>query len=150
MSFSLFNQLPAEQKKKLFEQQKKEGLIFHVFSKIAGKNKFIVIVETSKDGFLMGHVLINSTINKKIARTIEHQNLHLKISSSDYPFLNQDSYINCQGLFDIPYTKIEAIFINKTTNYKGCLTAQDLGILQYMIKKSPTIINKQKKQYGYL
>jgi len=124
-------------------------LIFHIFSEEAGHNKFIVIVGISKDQFLMGYVFINSIINTKISNTPELQKLHLRIRAADYPFLDYDSYIGCNGLFEISYQTIEDIVSDKANDYKGVLSEQDLVAMQALIKDAPGITNKLKKKYGY-
>lgn len=127
----------------------KIGMVFRSFSKVAQKNKFYVIAGVSQDSILVGHVLINSRINRHYAPTPELQALHIPLFAVDYDFLSHDSYIDCRQLHDMDFVRIEEMFIKNKGKYKGTLNKKHIEALRYSIQNSPTIKPKQKKKYGY-
>ena len=150
MSSDFPDQPSREELKERFKQESKVGMVFKSFSKVAGKEKYFVVVGVSGDQLLVGHVLINSRINKNFSSTPELETLHIPIYARDYAFLHHDSYIDCRRLHDMDFLRIEDMYIKNKGKYKGCLNDEHICILKHTITNSKTIKPKQKKKYGYL
>ena len=138
-----------EELKERFKQESKVGMVFKAFSKDAQKEKYFVVAGISEDQILVGHVLINSKINKNFAPTPELETLHIPIYARDYTFLHHDSYIDCRKLRDMDFVRIEDMFIKNKGKYKGHLNQGTIKALVFTIQNAPTIKPKQKKKYGY-
>jgi len=121
MGFDPLSHSSVDQRRQRFSALNKVGLIFLAYNKAAKNKKFMVVIGVSQDTVWTGNVLINSKINRLIAKSIHLQNLHLKISASDYPFLVRDSYIDCTKIHELEYKRVENMFINGVGKYKGQL-----------------------------
>ncbi len=106
MDFDPLSQSSVDQRRQRFIAVNKVGLIFLAYNKAAKKQKFMVIIGLSQETVWTGNVLINSIVNKLISNSIHLQNLHLKISPSDYPFLVRDSYIDCTKIHELEYKRV--------------------------------------------
>lgn len=134
-----------EDRKKQFVDLSKVGLVFRSYSKIVEKEKFYVVIGVSEDSVLIGHVLINTRINRNYAPTPELQTLHMPIYATDYDFLDHDFYIDCTKNFDLKYERVEDMYSKNSGQYKGSLNPNQIKFLKHLIKNYPTIENKLKK-----
>lgn len=96
------------------------------------RTKYFVILGVDDDRILVGAVLINSEINKKLFSIIgPYQH---RIVSSEYSFLGKlESYVDCYSLKEIGYGRIVA-----EAQYVGVLAEPDLVEIIKLTISSPT------------
>ena len=73
-----------------------------------GRNKYFVVLGITDDGNIIGFVLINSHVNKNLPA--ELKDLHYPISASSYPFLSNNSFIDCSSIKEIERMKFSTLF----------------------------------------
>ncbi len=82
--------------------------------------KFYVVAAVASDRVCICSVIINSRINPFVQKRPKLLARQVKISASDYGFLDHDSYINCAQ----PW-KVESVYF-RDFRQKGCLSDTDL------------------------
>ncbi|MEZ7710487.1 hypothetical protein [Prevotella pallens] len=110
-----------------------------------GRNKYFVVLGSTDDNELIGFVLINSEINRKLPQEI--QTLHYKITAQDYPFLKKDRYLCCSEL-----KQIESSVFFKRCHNKAVATLSDehLEIIKRFLAQSPKVSLATMHTFGLL
>jgi hypothetical protein len=104
------------------------------------RNKYFVVLGFNSEGEIYGGVIINSHINRNLPPHIRIY--HMPISSTKYPFLKHDSFVDCLQLKIVPLGKFQE------SRYLGSLTAEDLELVIGTIKESPRESRANLAQYG--
>lgn len=67
------------------------------------KDKWIVVIGTTSDGYIIGSLLINTNPN---TFSRELGEIQFPMTRRSYPFLDYNSWLDCSELFRIPQSKI--------------------------------------------
>ena len=106
------------------------------------RTKYFVILGCDSENVYVGVTLINSEINKKMARIIS-QYQHC-INSEKYDFLNGKSrYIDCYNI-----KSISKLRIIKEASYIGYIEQDDLTQVCQLLRQSPVIDARTLQQFG--
>jgi len=106
------------------------------------RSKFFVVIGEDIDRGIVGSLLINSNINANAVCTRELLDCQFPLKSSDYDFLDHDSYLNCSKIFPLDKVKIR-----QEANEAGNLSSKDLPLVIDHIINSEVISMKEKKRY---
>ena len=109
------------------------------------RNKFFIVLGTTKDGGIIGFVLINTEINRNISPRM--QNLHYKIKVADYPFLKKDRYICCGDLKQI---STKEFFKRFQSGIVGRLKENHLEVVKNYLSLSPKVSAQALRIFGLL
>lgn len=93
------------------------------------RKKYFVVLGVDNDGNIYGGVVINHAINPNIS--IKKQHLHYPITVDKYPFLIQDSFVNC---VDLKILSVEKLL---SSEFLGEIQEDDLEIITMLIIQSP-------------
>ena len=105
------------------------------------RNKYIVIVGITEDGFIVGSLLINT---KAHDATPELGACQFPLKQKDYPTnLKYKSWLDCSQLF-----RLEKNNMLKYAQYCGLLTEKDSSLLYSHLHESTMLSNKEKKEFG--
>ena len=114
------------------------------------KFKLWIIVGFDTEMLSCAQIYINSKINTNIFRTIEAQNLHLKLEAENRSYLTHDSYVDCSELEIRRVSEIRALIVEDAERHKGELADEDLADILLKLREAPTIETKIKKKYGII
>lgn len=118
-----------------------EGLI--ITDGYEERNKFIVIVGLTADGFVIGSLLINTNANNA---TKELGNCQFPLYVKDYQtILDYNSWLDCSQLFRISCSKVLA-----SGQYCGAVTQRDWDLVLPFLIENEAISNREKKEFGIL
>lgn len=118
-----------------------EGLI--VTGGYKYRNKFVVIVGTTVDGFVIGSLLINTNAHDN---TPELGACQFPLEQKDYPkILDYKSWLDCSQLFRVTKSKILA-----QGEYCGCISERDWGFLQPFLCGTDMLSKREKKEFGII
>lgn len=116
-----------------------EGLI--VTGGYKYRNKYIVIVGFTEDGFIVGSLLINT---KAHDATPELGACQFPLEQKDYPgILEYKSWLDCSRLFRIEKNKML-----KNAQFCGTMTEKDSSLLFSYLHESTMLSNREKKEFG--
>ena len=113
------------------------------------KVKYFIIIGIDGNTIALGTVFINSKINSYFYDNPELLQLQIPISSSEYPILSWDSFIDCS---DINTRKISEVLDcldnDPRTGYCFSVTAEKLREIHTALDKSRKIPVHVKKKFG--
>ncbi len=121
-----------------------EGVIPKNFGDTS-RNKYFVVVGKTKDGNILGFVLINSNINRNLSVKLQH--LHYPIKKDDYGFLEHDSFIYCGELKEMTTDKFSSLYEGDRC---GMIHADDMYHVIESLKESTIETPKHLKKFGLL
>lgn len=106
------------------------------------RNKFFIVLGFDGEGNVYGGVVINSQINKNLARRIA--DFQYPIRSDKYPFLRCNSFVDC--------LKLKTTSLAKLTNSKfvGSLDAEDLELITGAVVESPMEHPARLRSFGLI
>lgn len=93
------------------------------------RNKYFVVLGFDGEGNVYGGVVINSKINKNLARRIA--DFQYPIRSDKYPFLRYNSFVNCIKLKTTSLSKLAM------SDFVGSLDAEDVELIIGAVIESP-------------
>lgn len=154
---SLSNLLKPQDLHKLISTQLTKGSVFRMRLSAEegikdknpgdnGRNKYFIVLGVSDTGCVIGFVLINSCINENLPGSIK--NLHYPLSSSNYSFLSNNSFVDCSRIKEIQKDKFTALF--NLNSIKGVITQEDLKLIIEAVKSSGLVTPKQLRKFGLL
>lgn len=117
------------------------------------KIKFIALIASqSIDGNdLFAYLFINTGINTNIYGKIPGSLiLHKLILKSDYNFLDHDSYIDCNKIYEVSRIDLHSRLEQNIGTYSGCLNDNDFADVINNVKQSTFIKTEIKKTYNLL
>lgn len=118
-----------------------EGLV--VTGGYTERNKFVTIVGTTEDGFVIGSLLINTNPNDS---TQELGACQFPLKLKDYPsILDYDSWLDCSQLFRIAKRKV----LNHG-QFCGSLIQSDWNLILPFLRETETISNREKREFGII
>ncbi len=147
---SLMDSLPEEKLKEIISSQIQPGAVFFISDQIAQKNKFIVILGIGPNKIMVGTLFVNSEINYNVIRTLDQQQLQFKIKSSDYEFLDHDSYINASLIHKRDFDALLNIIIVKKGRWMGRIIEKDFDNIRSIMAVSPEITTIEKREFGLI
>lgn len=107
------------------------------------RDKFIVVMGLTADGYVVGSLLINSNPNDS---TVELGACQFPLKRKDYPtILDYDSWLDCSELFRVNRDKV----LGKG-GYCGMVTDKDWALVLPFLIENPLISNKDKKEFGII
>lgn len=147
MNAYLSDFFPYKLKSEFTKNYIKIGQVFKVYSDVAKKTKYAIVVGISGDKISLATTLINSKINPNVNNTEDKINNHHLLSFSKYNFLTHDSFVDCNNLILLSMNKLtDDSFMQE--NNKGELTDEDLEHILLKITKNPQIPISVKKKYN--
>lgn len=147
----------AKKKKKIFPKVKEEHLvkgnvIFIPLSAEEGlivtggykeRNKFIILIGMTDDGFVIGSLLINTDPNDS---TPELGACQFPLKLKDYPtILDYDSWLDCSQLFRISKKKVLS-----RGEFCGSIIESDWRLIWPFLRETDAISNKEKREFGII
>lgn len=118
-----------------------EGLI--VTGGYAERNKFVTIIGTTEDGFVIGSLLINTNPHDS---TRELGACQFPLKLKDYPsILDYDSWLDCSQLFRIAKRKV----LN-CGEFCGSITQSDWDLILPFLRETEAISNREKREFGII
>lgn len=111
-----------------------------------GRNKYFIVLGVSDTGSVIGFILINSCINENLPESIRE--LHYPLSSSNYSFLSNNSFVDCSRIKEIKQDKFASMF--SLNSLKGTINEDDLDLIVEAVKSSEFVPPKQLKKFGLL
>lgn len=149
---SLGENFPENFRKEFAGRQIKIGNVIRAFVNITNppKEKYFVVIGITKDKNIIGLSFINSNINLNVHNTPELYNLQYKITKDQNSFLDNDSYIDCSDIKEIPHSEIEEKVVQSPEMVKGAISNQDLNQCLNLLKISPKLTRKQLKKFDLI
>ena len=142
-------------KKSTIESHLKPANIFkfHNTQSNPPKIKFITLIANRKDAVneSFAYLFINSNINQQIyGKHHELIQLHEIILKSDYDFLEHNSYIDCNKIYEINQDELYRRCEENIGIYSGTLNNIDFQKVIQKVKKSTCIKNELKTAYDLI
>lgn len=107
------------------------------------RDKYIVIIGFTKEGNIIGALLINTD---PATYTKELRECQFQVKKSKYPaILDYDSWLNCGNILDINKDKLI-----KKGAFKGEFQEDDLGYVMEFLKNTEMYTPKDKRKYGII
>lgn len=106
------------------------------------RNKYFVVLGYTKEGYLYGGVIMNSSINRNIppAKKMYHMNIRME----KYDFLDKNSFVDCSSLMRVHIEKF-----NKW-EFSGVMDDDDLDYIIGAVKECPTISKKELQRFNII
>lgn len=118
-----------------------EGLI--VTGGYKERNKYIIIIGMTDDGFVIGSLLINTDPNDA---TPELGACQFPLKLMDYPsILDYDSWLDCSQLFRIGKKKVLS-----RGEFCGSIIESDWNLIWPFLRETDAISNKEKREFGII
>lgn len=118
-----------------------EGLV--VTGGYSERNKFITIIGTTDDGFVIGSLLINTNPNNS---TPELGACQFPLNLKDYPsILDYNCWLDCSQLFRIAKVKVL-----KYGKFCGKITEKDWNMILSFLGETEAISNREKREFGII
>lgn len=118
-----------------------EGLI--VTGGYKERNKYIIIIGMTDDGFVIGSLLINTDPNDA---TPELGACQFPLKLRDYPsILDYDSWLDCSQLFRIGKKKVLS-----RGEFCGSIIESDWNLIWPFLRETDAISNKEKREFGII
>lgn len=139
--------LPERAKRTLIKAKIKPGSILHLFCDfiINPDNKFVVVAHIDLDDDFLLVFLINSNIPAFIANDPIRAACQIDLLRSKYKFLDHDSYLNCDKLFDsLDIETVVDHLLKRQRDYKGRLKKGEVIEVLQAVKLTPTISDYDK------
>lgn len=150
-------EVKKKKKKKTFPQVKEENLargsvIYIPLSAEEGlivtggykeRNKYVTIIGTTADGFVIGSLLINTDPHDA---TPELGACQFPLKLKDYPsILDYDSWLDCSQLFRIAKKKVLS-----RGGYCGSIISSDWDLILPFLRETEAISNREKREFGII
>lgn len=118
-----------------------EGLV--VTGGYTERNKFVTIIGTTNDGFVIGSLLINTNPNDS---TQELGACQFPLRVRDYPsILDYDSWLDCSQLFRIAKRKVLS-----RGEFCGSIIPSDWNLILPFLRETEAISNREKREFGII
>ncbi len=142
---SLGDHFPQHTRQEYVSRHLKPGQVLYLYSTFTTlpKEKYLILAHQSTRPLLF---VINSQIGPFIANRPALLKCQVKLSASDYDFLDHDSFANCGQVIDyFTESEIENQVIADVRRVKGELTlATRRGIVR-VVEKAKMIANRHKR-----
>ena len=141
---SLGDFLPQLDKEEYIGRHLKPGQVLYLFSQFTRppKEKYLVLACPGSTSLLF---VINSRIHPFIAKRPELNQAQIKLSVSNYPFLEHDSFINCSEVIDaFDETDIKNQLLSDLGRIKGELNVDTKQAIIQVVQKAKTISKQHK------
>jgi hypothetical protein len=141
---------PEEFRKEFSERSVERGTVIrtHFTETNPPKIKLYVVLGASNDKIVFGVVLINSQVNPNIFRNPIVRGWHVPISSSDYDFLQHDSFVDCTQVFEKGTSELLQSVTDAPEVIVGKLHDDDFEAIKRAIKSATTIAKVTKRRFG--
>jgi hypothetical protein len=106
------------------------------------RNKFFVVLGQDGQGNIYGGVIINSNINKNLS--YEQTLLLMPLKSSEYSFLEHDSFVDCASLKTVKKEEFAS------WQYKGRIKDDDVELIVGTISESQYETKAKLKMFGII
>ena len=110
--------------------------------------KFFVVIGVS-DEEVAGFFYINSRINTSVNRKQEQLDLQYPLYTTDYAFLDHNSFICATNVLTISKRQIVQSIVDKHTKVIGCMRDDHVNELLCKLRSSRLFSNYIKKKYFY-
>lgn len=149
--------MKTKKKKKIFLKVKEEHLVkgnviyiplsaedgLIVTGGYKERNKYIIIIGMTDDGFVIGSLLINTDPNDA---TPELGACQFPLKLRDYPsILDYDSWLDCSQLFRIGKKKVLS-----RGEFCGSIIESDWNLIWPFLRETDAISNKEKREFGII
>ena len=136
---------PKSEKQKYIGRQLQPGQVLYLFSGFTSppKEKFLVLACPGTKPLLF---VINSKVHPFIANRPDLLRCQVKLSASDYDFLDHDSFINCGEVIDyFELKKVQEQVLADVGRIRGELNTVTKREIIRVVKGARTISKRHKK-----
>lgn len=142
--------LPKETKEQLANDNFKVGSVlkYHIDFKPIPKEKRLIIVGFDAEKVLFATVFINTEINPNVFPSKDLQDLHISLDAVGRDYLSYSSYVDCSNIYEQDVKTVKEQLAESPDMHLGCLSEDDLNIIQSKIKTAKTISLATKKKYN--
>ena len=137
---------PEHERQKYIGSHLEPGQVLFLFCKFTNpqKEKYLVVVCTGKRPFLL---IINSRIHPFIAKRPDLLKCQVKLSASDYDFLDHDSFVDCSKVIDhFRDSEIREQLLADIGRVKGELNAYTISDVVRAVQSAKTISAHHKNK----
>ena len=138
------NYLPQDDKEDHVARSLTPGRVLYLLCDFTKpkKNKYLILAVPGEKSLLL---VINSNIPRFVSRNPELLRSQVKISSSDHPFLDHDSYANCAEVKEVSRKDLVEQLLQDTSNIKGEISTEAKAEIVRVVKGARTVPAAYKK-----
>ena len=125
------------------------GDVLHLYVEEFNKNKFFIILGENKTEYSFASFYINSDKNYNFIPHKEAERFHIKLSPSEFSFLNHNSWLNLTELFPKNKEYIFQEYERDSACLKFSLNENQLEFFRQCIRECGMIKGKHKKKYNF-
>jgi hypothetical protein len=140
---------PEEWRENLADENLKTGAVlrFAVPDTTPPKIKILIVIGIDGEKVALATVFVNSQVNPNVLNTSELQRLQYLLTTTNFPFLMHDSFVDCSSLKARDYNSVKQLIKNDPASHLGNLLPEDLTKLIELVKSARTIPVRLKKQF---
>jgi len=137
---------PEDEKQEYIKRRLRPGQVLYLFCEFTNpqKEKYLVLACPGNRPLLF---IINSAIHPFIAGRPYLLKCQVRLSASDYDFLDHDSFIDCSKVIDdFHNTQVREQILDDITRVKGELNANAKRNIVRVVRDAKTISQHRKRQ----
>lgn len=127
--------------------------VIRIYHASSGKEKMFIIVGYDEEKHNLGLVFINSQINANVYATPDKKSQHHILKENTHPFLNYDSYVDCNSIEPVSSESVLTIVQQSSSPDEvviGRIRDSDMEEIKSLLLTSRTLSQKEKRRYGII